>query len=83
MLLAVPLGTKMPNDRNVAHCHVICWKMINGKWSPCWTTIEEVSKALGELKHCKCIKGAHRQDVEAREMICHAQSFVVVLENVI
>ena len=68
----------MPSDRrNVVHCHV-CWEMINGKLSPCWRTIEEVSKALDELKHCKCKTGAHWQDVEARELICHAQSFVVV-----
>ena len=74
----------MPNDRrNVAHCHVICRKKINGKLSPCWTTIEEVLKVLDELKHYTCKMGVHWQDVEARELICYAQSFAVVLENVI
>ena len=47
---AVSLGTKMPNDRNVSHYLIIGWKMVNCKLSPCWTTIEEVSKALGELQ---------------------------------
>ena len=72
----------MPNGRrNVAHCHVICWKMIYGKLSPCWKTIVEVSQALNELTHCKCKKGTHWQDVEVRELICHTQSFIVVLDG--
>eukprot|EP00794_Sanderia_malayensis_P001903 gene1903-2161_t len=33
------------------------WKKIEGKFSPRWTTIEEVSKVLRELKHYKCKKG--------------------------
>ncbi len=51
------------------------WKMVNGKLAPRWTTIEEVSKVLSELKELKMQKkNGHQQDINARGLICYAQN---------
>lgn len=37
------------------------WEQIEDTWQPCWTTIQEASKACCELVHCNCTKGCQKR----------------------